>query len=81
MSNISDNQMKLYVFLEKHHCLSAFIRAYNRCFNGDSYDFYEKEKPEEYLWCAFGWEETPEGHHFWENISILWRKELGSHTD
>lgn len=39
------------------------------------------EYPIEYVIAAFSWTDTDEGHSFWIDIDIKWRKELTNKTE
>jgi len=74
----NDYFMKLFLyFLNVENIHIKFIKCRNDRFNYDwVYQNFNDCDPNEYIHSAFYWEDTIDGHEFWENKDIKWKKTL-----
>lgn len=61
-------------FLKKKGAYDAFVRNFLQTLHDRGY--FERILHEDYLRCAFFWDETPEGQSYWVELNNEWRKEL-----
>ena len=70
-----DKRTKFLKFLAEHNALIPYILNFEK----DSFsEFITLNVPEDFITCAFIWSDTPQGFHYWKNLSDLWRNELYS---
>lgn len=72
-----DKISRFFGFLGQHDALIPYILNFNK----DSFSFSEFATlydPEDFISCAFIWSSTPQGFHYWANLSDRWRQELYS---
>jgi len=72
------NLVQFTKFLKENRCYSKFVKNLQLRPIDTEYKFYivnsDLSNP---IDGAFHWEETPEGHYFWENIRNKWNKKRG----
>ena len=68
----------LIIFLRKHKVLTTFKNNFKKRYLNTRTleDFCIKRSQEDYFEAAFIWADTKQGHRFWDNLDIEWRKSL-----
>lgn len=70
-----DKISRFFEFLTEHDALIPYILNFNK---GPFSEFIISYDPEDFISCAFIWSSTPQGFHYWANLSDRWRQELYS---
>lgn len=69
---------KFIEFLKTHKAHSGYVRNAKTDHNTtlDNIAKNWKNRPQNWIGCAFDWDKTPEGRDYWGNLDASWKKEL-----